>query len=741
LKEGEHVVLYKRIPREFKGNVIKYIGLFGLVLMSSMVIVGFGNMEECIMLSINNVAIECNREDGNFTLSRELDKTTLSKIQELSIAIQENYYSDYKLTEDKTIRLFKERESINKIKILDGKGITDSNNIIIDELFGKSNNYNIGSSLKILNEQYCISGYGLASDYTLVTKELTDYPNHSNFGIGFVSKEKFSNLRDVKYLYSFKLNNVSSDKLKNILSKTSALTSFMVTKDNLRISQVENNLISNKSLAIILGIILSVMVAFIVSMSVINMIEKESSIIGTLYSLGYVKRELLSHFIVLPTIIVSVGAISGYLLGFLLKDSLVVMFANIYNIPKIQQAYSINLIVMGIMTPICIVLAVNYSVISMKLNTTPLKLLRKEKKESKLRKIQINYFKFMNKFRIREFFREIRSNIILFFGISLSTLLLVIAFANSDSTVSYANKVKEEANIEYTYILKIPIHIKESEKIEKITVEGLAMNYAFINDNMDVTLQGINENTNFYKFSICKDDDGAYISDSVSEKFNIKIGDTLNLKNIDKRENYSVKVNGIVDYATGLCIFMNRSQMNILMNKSKDYYNGYISRGPLNIKKNYLVSTTSANDKIESANNMIKLSGSGSAILIIISIILAIIVIYLLIKFMIDKSTSNISLIKIFGFNKTEINRLYLESHFYIITISVIINIFLGLRIFKILRSTLMAYSPSYMEMVLSTKSYIVILIIIIAIYFVVKILLKKYIDKISLSVILKDRE
>ena len=735
------MVLNKRIFREFKENVIRYIGLMSLVLIASMSIVGFGNVEECVMLSINNVATECNREDGNFTLSRELDNTTLSKIQELGIDTEENYYADYKLTEDKTIRLFKERESINKIKILDGKEITDSNNIIIDELFGKVNNYNIGSSLKILNEKYNISGYGLVPDYTMVVKELTDLPNHSNFGIGFVSKEKFSNLKDVKYLYSFKLNNISSDKLTNILNKTSALTSFMVKKDNPRIMAVEEEQISNKSIGTIMGIVVSIMMAFIVSMSVITMIEKESAVIGTLYSLGYEKKELLSHFIILPTVIVLLGSICGYFLGFLLKDYLLVMETNFYNIPKIEQTYSIKLIVMGIVIPILIVLILNYSVISKKLNTTPLSLLRKEKKESNLTKIQINYFGFINKFRIREFLREINSSIILFFGLSISTLFLVIAFSNSDSAVNFANKVKNEANIEYTYILKIPIHIKESEKIEKIAVEGLDMYNEFVNDNMDVTLQGINENTNFYNFNISKDDVGAYISDSVSKKFNIQIGDTLNLKNVSEKKTYSVKVNGIVNYSNGLYIFMNRSQMNILTNKTKDYYNGYLSRERLNINKDYLSSTILASDIIESANNSVEIASSSTSFLVILSIITAIIVIYLLLKFMVDKSTSNISLMKIFGFNKSELNKLYLGSHFYIITISIIINMFLALKIYKMLYFTLMATSPSYMETVLSTKSYIIIFMIVLAIYFVIKIILKKNIDKISLSVVLKDRE
>lgn len=740
-KRGEPVILNKRIFREFKGNLIKYIGLLSLVLFASMSIVGFGNIEESISLSTNKVAMECNREDGNFTLSRELGNTTLSNIQELGIDIEENYYSDYKLTEDKTIRLFKERENINKIHLLDGKELINSNNIIIDEQFGKFNSYNIGSNLKILNDKYTISGLGLAPNYIIISKELVDNPNHLNFGLGFVSKEKFSNLKDVKYLYSFKLNNISSDKLKNILNKTSSLTSFMTTNDNPRIKGLDDELITDKAMGTIMGIILTIMIAFILSMSVINMIEKESAIIGTLYSLGYEKKELLNHFIILPAVIVSIGAICGYFSGFLLKDYLIVMLSSYYSFPKLQQVYSVKLILMGIVIPILIVLIVNYSIISKKLSTTPLSLLRKEKKESNLTKIKINYFGFINKFRIREFLREINSSIILFIGLSITVLFLVLAFSKLDSATSYANKIKNEATIQYTYILKIPIHIKENEKIEKTAVEGLDMYNEFADDNMNVTLQGINENTNFYNFNISKDDDGAYISDSVSKKFDLKIGDTLNLKNINEKKVYSVRIKGIVNYSTGLYIFMNRSQMNILMHKSKDYYNGYLSREPLNINKDYLASTILSSDIIESANNSVEMASSSMSFLIILSVITAILVIYLLLKFMVDKSTSNISLMKIFGFNKSELNKLYLGSHFYVITISVIINMYIGLKIVKMLFFKFMAKSPSHMETILSTKSYIIIFMIVIGIYFVIKILLKKNIDKISLNVVLKGRE
>ena len=69
----------------------------------------------------------------------------------------------------------------------------------------------------------------------------------------------------------------------------------MTTNDNPRIKGLDDELITDKAMGTIMGIILTIMIAFILSMSVINMIEKESAIIGTLYSLGYEKKELLSH--------------------------------------------------------------------------------------------------------------------------------------------------------------------------------------------------------------------------------------------------------------------------------------------------------------------------------------------------------------------------------------------------------------------------------------------------------------
>lgn len=134
---------------------------------------------------------------------------------------------DYKLYENQTIRIFKDRKNINKLSITKGNKLSQGNEIIIDGHFGEGNNYKLLSNLNIENKNFKVIGYGAAPDYTYVIQKLSDVvPNPKNFGIGFVNEEDFRNLKNKSYSYVFILNGISADKLKNIVSKNSTVTEF-----------------------------------------------------------------------------------------------------------------------------------------------------------------------------------------------------------------------------------------------------------------------------------------------------------------------------------------------------------------------------------------------------------------------------------------------------------------------------------------------------------------------------------
>lgn len=736
------MVLNKRIIREFKENISKYLGLIILVLISSMLIVGFANSTDCIIGTGEKAALENNLEDGEFYVNDQLNHMTIEKIKALGVTIEENFYVDYKIYENQTIRLFKERKNINKISINKGSNLNKEHQIVLDEHFGETNKYKLLNNLAIENKNFKIVGYCAAPDYTNVIQKSSDVvPNPKDFGIGFINEEDFRSLKNKSYSYVFKLNGGSVDKVKNIVAKNSDLTEFTKISDNSRaIGYIDDSKV-NKNVAIIIGIILCAMIGFMISMSLVNSIDEESPIIGALYSLGYVKEEILHHFMILPTIVVSIGAIIGTCLGFLIEDSLAKTTTDIYLLPNIEKIYSPYLIFVGVFLPILIVIIINYFIISKKLNSTPLQLLRREKKATKLNTIKINNFNFVTKFRLREFLREFRGNIILFFGILISTFLLVFGVSINSAIGEYVKNVQKESAYNYIYTLNIPIEITEDEGLEKATFKGLAIHFKDLNMDMDVTIQGIKENSNFYSFNIKENDPGLYISESVKDKFNLNIGDTVTLKDKSENKIFNLNIKGIINYKSGLNIFMNKTQLNSVLKEDKSYFNTYLSNDKLDINKDYIYSETTSKNIIKSAKNMTSMMLPIVIVLIVFSSILFIISMYLLLKLMIDKSISSISLVKIFGFNQGEINKLYLGSSLYTVVFSAAISIPVTIKITKLIYPILTGNVQASLSIVLQSKHYGFIVMVIAVSYFISNILLKRHINSISLSEALKNRD
>lgn len=736
------MVLNKRISRQLIENFGRNLGLIILVLISSMLIVGFADSADSILATGDKIAVENNLEDGEFYVDDQLNSMTLEKIKALGVDIEENFYVDYKLYENQTIRIFKERKNINRISINKGENLSGAGQIVLDQHFGETNKIHISSNLVIENKQFIVMGYASAPDRTKIIRNSSDIlPNPKEFGIAFVNEEDFDKLKNKSYSYAFKLNGFSADALKNIVSKNSSMTEFVKTANNTRAVGYRDDSKANKSISIIVGFILSLMIAFMISMSVINSIEEESSIIGALYSLGYVKREILRHYMILPIIVVSIGSVIGTFLGFLIEDALGQAMTGTYVLPKIERIIPLYLLFVGIAAPILIVVIINYFVISKKLNSTPLQLLRKEKKAGKLNTIKINHFGFITKFRLREFLREIRGSIILFCGIFIATFLLVFGVSINSAIKEHIKNVQDETTYKYMYTLKLPVNVEENDDIEKITTKSVSIYFKDINIDMDVVLEGINENSKFYPFSIEDDDGGIYVSDGVKNKFHLNIGDTIALKDKSENKIFNLKIKGVVDYKSGLNIFMNRAMMNDLLKEDKDYFNGYLSNKKLHINDDYIYSETTSETIIKAAKSMTAMMLPIVIVLIVFSSILFVISMYLLLKLMIDKSISSISLIKIFGFSRREINKLYLGSSLYTIALSAAISIPVALRITRIIYPNTIANVQVYVHVILEKVDYCFIIGVIIAAYGFSNMLLKRYINTISLSEALKNRD
>ena len=527
---------------------------------------------------------------------------------------------------------------------------------------------------------------------------------------------------------------------KNMNYEYSNLTSFIEAKDNQRITSCIDDVAINKYSSLIAGVIVFILLSYILSVFSIHIIEKESVIIGALYSLGYKKNELLKHFLIIPCLITFIASIIGTIIGFSLAPKQIASCAAYNSFPKAEVSFSPYLLLFGLVVPLLITFIVNYLVLNSKLKAEPLKLLRKEKKEHKFSNIDLKNISFINKYRIRQFIREIRGNITLFFGLFIAILLMMFGFLVYGSIDSYVKGITRDVNYKYQYILNYPM--KEAPMDSEIAyTEALETNFYITDTNMSVTLQGIKEDNPYFNFTVAGDKNDIYISDAVAWKFNWKEGDTVTLKDKGKDVSYNFKVKGIVNFSTGLYVFMDIDNMRKVFNEDKEYFNTLLSDEKLDIEAGRLSSIISKEDMEEAATQMYSMMDDMVYSVLIASVALFIIVMYLLLKMMIDKSTFSISLIKVFGYSKKEVNKLYLGSNLYTVLFTSVVAI----PITKIIIEIIYPYLVSNISAGLKTTMYWYLYIIMIAIifisYLIVNALLASHLRKISLVEILKDRE
>lgn len=90
------------------------------------------------------------------------------------------------------------------------------------------------------------------------------------------------------------------------------LQSFVTAEDNPRIGASADDQKINISAGLVFGVILIILFAYVISVFTVHSIEKESSIIGTLYALGVARRELMRHYLMLPVVVTTLAGILGF---------------------------------------------------------------------------------------------------------------------------------------------------------------------------------------------------------------------------------------------------------------------------------------------------------------------------------------------------------------------------------------------------------------------------------------------
>ena len=476
--------LRKRLPRELKSEIGKYLVVFILMVATIGFVSGFLVADGSMITAYNEGFEKYNIEDGNFRTAEQIYKTQREEIEELGVKLYDNFYLEEPLDNGSTMRIFKNREEINKICLMDGELPARRGEMAIDRMYADNNGLSVGDTLQSVKKTWKITGLVALSDYSCLFQNNNDSMFDSvKFGVSVVTEEEFDSLNQDKLQYNYSWiydqkpktekeeKEVSEDLMEDI-GEIVTLESFVPQYLNQAITFTGDDMGGDKAMVIMLLYIVMVIMAFVFGITISNTIRKEAGVIGTLRASGYTRQELNLHYMTLPLLVTLVGALIGNVLGYtVFKDVCAGMYYGSYSLPTYVTRWNAEAFLLTTVVPVIIMLVVNYGVLRHKLKLSPLKFLRRDLSSGRRQKRAIRLsprIKIFSRFRLRVIFQNMSNYIVLFIGIIFANLLLMFGLLLPSALSHYQGEIQGNMLAKYQYMLQVPVSAVSGNKFESL---------------------------------------------------------------------------------------------------------------------------------------------------------------------------------------------------------------------------------------------------------------------------------
>lgn len=840
-------VLRKRILRDFKTNIARYLALGFLIILSMYLVISMLGAAETIIRGSLKADADAHAEDGEFSLFVPMKESEEEDLRARGITLEKMFFLDYTVEESKTLRLFENREEINQITLKEGSLAAAEDEVVLERRYAEINGIQIGDKIEIGGHVFRVVGIGTVPDYDCTLKTLGDTGCDSqNFGLAFVTADTYQAMRkegksakSEEYYYAYLLNDrMTDDELKDELKElefsaddvqdayfqeywdrtlgredelrdgiqelvdgaeelkdglkelkelksfadgvdeytdgvaeasdgaeelrdgvkdlkdetddiideifdadAGNLMTFVKAGDNARIQAASGDQELYRSVGTIAGCIILVLISYVLSVFVVHSIDRESSVIGALYALGVKKRDLMNHYVMLPTVIAAVSGVIGTLIGYSRVGVRVQMqdCYNYYSLPDLNVIIMPYLLIYGVIAPPLICWIVTSLVINKRLSKPVLTLIKNEQKVSKGNDFKLKHMKFMRLFKLRQIIRERRTAFTVVFGMFVSLLIAIMAMEIFVYCDTVRIQYPQDTKYEYMYTYKYP-----SEEVPEGGYKAYAktMKKSIYGYTFDVTVLGITEDNPFFDVNLKDTSSQVVISSAIAFKYGLKVGDVITLKDEEADKLYAFEIYDITQYSPSFMVFIPYDKALELFGEPDDYYNVVFSDHDLEIESGRLYSTITKTDVEKAAGIFVNQMQGMIITLGTVSVIIFAIVLYLMMKVMIDRSAFSISLIKIFGYRDKELKKMYLDGNFYVIAIGALLSVPLGKMIMDAIYGP--AFTPNVacgVDKSFSVWIYLGIFALVFILYFIINHLLVRRIRKMIPAEVLKNRE
>ena len=167
-------VLMRRVFRELKENILRYLALAFLIILCMYLIVSMVGAAETVIRGVDQYAVKNKLEDGEFSVFVPLTNAEMKQITDDGISLEKMFYLDYTQSDSSTLRIFQNRENINLIELDEGNLAESDKEVVIEKRYATEHKLVIGDQISIGEQMYTITGVGSVPDYDAPFKDLSD---------------------------------------------------------------------------------------------------------------------------------------------------------------------------------------------------------------------------------------------------------------------------------------------------------------------------------------------------------------------------------------------------------------------------------------------------------------------------------------------------------------------------------------------------------------------------------------
>lgn len=692
--------LNKRILRELKSELPKYTILVLFLVTIIGFISGFLVASGSLRIAYDEGFEKYNIEDGNFEYYAKAEETTIATLEKEGVKIYENFYIERETKNvDSTLRIYQNREEVDKVFLMEGVFPESKDEIAIDRMYADNNGLKVGEA-------------GLHYNYSWTYDRAP------------------SNEREEKEM---------AEEFMEALSEKGVLTNYVPQYLNQAIKFTDEDMGSDRIMFVTFLYIVIAIIAFVFAVTTSNMITKEATVIGTLRASGYTKGEIIRHYMALPVLVTLVSAVVGNILGYtaFLKVAINIYYTN-YSLPTFVTVWNADAFIKTTVIPVMLMIAINYVIIASKMGLSPMKFLRRDlSKRQKKKAFKLNTkIGIMKRFRLRIIFQNMPNYVTLIVGIFFANVIMILGMAFPALLTHYQESISDSIISNYQYVLKTEV---ETEGAEKYSAASLATIEGRLKSE-SVSLFGISTESEYLSLDL--EDDKVYISSSLSEKFGVSEGESITLKEEYGDKEYSFDVAGIYDYSAGIAVFMSQEFFNETFGYDEGYFNGYLSDEKIEDIDEMFIATVITEDDINKMSRQLNASlGGVFDIFFWFGLVMFVLIIYLLSKLVIEKNAQSISMTKILGYSNKEISKLYVMSTSLVVIISFIVTMPIVNKLMEIVCVIMLSEFSGWIPYYIPFSAFIKVIAAGIVAYAVIAFMQFRNVKKIPLDVALKNVE